>query len=123
KVLSAAVAAAPESYYGLRAQEQLGTTLSVARSTPPVSSAWLSLTSTELQERDAWLASLNTTARRVDADLAALAGLRRADALLEVGLRTEAGWEVDAVLQQYASAKDIAHMNWLADWLTARDLP
>jgi soluble lytic murein transglycosylase len=123
KALPAAAAAAPESYYGLRAQEQLGATLSVARSAPSVSSAWLSLTPTELQERDAWLAGLNTNVRRVDADLAALAGLKRADALLEVGLRTEAGWEVDAVLQQFASARDIAHMNALADWLSARDLP
>jgi soluble lytic murein transglycosylase len=123
EALSAAAAAAPETYYGLRAQEQLGATLSVARSAPPVSSAWLNLTSAELQERDAWLATLNTSARRIDADLAALPGLKRADALLEVGLRSEAGWEVDAILQQYAAARDLAHMNGLADWLTARDLP
>src|SRR5712691_9753329 len=123
QALSAAAAAAPESYYGLRAQEQLGSTLSVARTSPSVSVAWLSLTSTELQERDTWLAGLGTNAKRVDADLAALPGLKRADALLEVGLRTEAGWEVDAVLQQYALAKDVAHLNGLADWLTARDLP
>ena len=39
--LNQAAAAAPESYYGLRAQEQLSGTLSVASSTPPTSTAWL----------------------------------------------------------------------------------
>jgi soluble lytic murein transglycosylase len=120
---TAAAAAAPESYYGLRAQELLGATLSVASATPPAASTWLTLSSAELQERDAWLASLSTSARRVDADLNALPGLKRADALLEVGLQTEAGWEVDAVAQNYAVVKDVAHLNGLADWLTARDLP
>ena len=116
-------AAASETYYGLRAQEQLGVTLSVASSQPPTNAAWLNLTATEVQERNAWLTKLGTTAQRVERDIATLAGLQRADALLELGLRTEASWEVDAIAQQYVQARDVAHLNGLADWLTARDLP
>jgi len=43
--------------------------------------------------------------------------------LLELGLRTEASWEIDGVVQQYAQAKDVAHMAAVGDWLAARDLP
>jgi soluble lytic murein transglycosylase len=121
--LNQAVADAPESYYGLRAQEQLGGTLSVASTTPSTSTAWISPSVTEIQERTDWLANLNTTPERVAQDINGLPALIRADALLELGLRTEAGWEVDAVQAQLAQTKDIAHLSALADWLTARDLP
>ena len=51
-----------------------------------------------MQERTAWLAGLNTQPgsgrQRTSARCPALL---RADALLELGLRTEAGWEVDGV--------------------------
>jgi soluble lytic murein transglycosylase len=121
--LNQAVAAAPESYYGLRAQEQLSGTLSVASTTPSTSTAWLSPSTAEVQERTAWLASLKTTPERVSQEVNALPALSRADALLELGLRTEAGWEVDGVQAQYAQTRDVAHLSALADWLTARDLP
>jgi len=38
-------------------------------------------------------------------------------------LATEAGWEVDGVVGQYAQTKDVAHMSAVADWTTAHDLP
>jgi soluble lytic murein transglycosylase len=121
--LTQAAAAAPETYYGLRAQEQLGTTLSMASSAPSSSTAWLALSAREVQERDAWYATFKLSAQKVTDDLARLPALQRADALLELGLRTEAGWEIDQVAQQYATAHDLAHLNGLADWLAARDLP
>ena len=78
--LNQAAAAAPETYYGLRAQEQLSGTLSVASSTPPTSTAWLAPSASEVQERDAWLAGLKTTPERVAQQIDALPALQRADA-------------------------------------------
>jgi len=49
--------------------------------------------------------------------------LQRADLLLELGLRTEATWEIDGVAQHYVDTQDAAHLNGLADWLARRDLP
>jgi len=123
EALNRAAAAAPESYYGLRAQEQLGTTLTAASATASNASAWLAPSASEIQERTAWLASLKTTPEQVAGDVAALPSLQRADALLELGLRTEASWEIDAAVEQYAQTKDIAHMAAIGDWLTSRDLP
>ena len=72
---------------------------SVASSAAATSStAWLQLERREVQERDAWLAGLKTDARtRRRRTSTRLPALQRADALLELGLRTEAGWEVDGV--------------------------
>jgi soluble lytic murein transglycosylase len=121
--LNAAATAAPESFYGLRAQDRLGLSIGIASSAPATGAGWQTLSADELRERTAWLASLGTTPDRVAADLAALPALSRADALLELGLRTEAGWEVDAIAQQYGGAKDVAHLSGLVDWLTSRGLP
>jgi soluble lytic murein transglycosylase len=126
--LKEAAAAAPDTYYGLRAQEQVnqattGTLLTIAIRGPSSSAAWLTLTADDVAERTSWLASLKSSPERAADEVAALPGLRRADALLELGLRTEASWEVDAVSQQYTQTKDLAHLNALADWLNARDLP
>ncbi|MCA1647436.1 MAG: transglycosylase SLT domain-containing protein [Chloroflexi bacterium] len=121
--LNSAVATAPESYYGLRAQEQLGDSLTVASAAGSTSTAWLSPSPGEAHERTAWLASFNTSPQRVADDLAASPALLQADALLEVGLRTEASWEIDGAVQQYAQARDVAHMAAIGDWLSMRDLP
>ncbi|MGI9145744.1 MAG: transglycosylase SLT domain-containing protein [Chloroflexota bacterium] len=118
-----AAAAAPETYYGLRAQEQLGGTLTVASSTTSTSTAWLAATQAEVQERTAWLAALNTTPERLSRDMDALPALQRADTLLDFGLRAEASWEVEGVAQQYVQTKDVAHLSGLADWLMLRDQP
>jgi peptidoglycan lytic transglycosylase len=118
-----AAAAAPESYYGLRAQEQLNGTLTIASAAASASTAWLSLSTADVQERDAWFAALNTSWDRARGDVNALPALRRAESLMELGLRTEASWEIDAVAQQYAAAKDIAHLSAVADWATAHDQP
>jgi soluble lytic murein transglycosylase len=116
-----AAAAAPESFYGLRAQEQISSgTLSVA-AVPPTGAAWLALSSTEAQERGSWFAALNLTPERAAQDV--LPALRRADTLLDLGLTAEASWEIDGLVQQYAKANDIAHMSAVADWTNARDLP
>jgi soluble lytic murein transglycosylase len=121
--LSKAATIAPESYYGLRAQEQLDSSLVAASTSPSNSTAWLAPSATEIQERAAWSASFKTTPERAAGEVAGLAALKRADALLELGLRTEASWEVDGVVQQYAQTKDLAHMAAVGDWLAARDLP
>jgi soluble lytic murein transglycosylase len=123
EALQRAIAVAPESYYGLRAQEHLESTLAVAAVNQPASASWLWLSPKELQDRAAWQAAHNTTPQQVVDDLAALPGLQRADALLELGLSAEASWEIDAVAQQYAQAQDAVHLDALADWLTARELP
>jgi soluble lytic murein transglycosylase len=111
----------PDSYYGLRAQD-LGAGLSVASLRPSLN-ALLTLTSTELAERDAWLANLGTSAEQVRADVAAEPELVRADSLLQAGLTREASWEIDAVTRRYTEARDVAHLSGLADWLAVRDLP
>jgi len=121
--LNQAAAAAPETYYGLRAQELLSGTLTVASLPSTTSTAWLALSASEVQERDAWLAGFKTTPERIAQDIDGLPALQRADALLELGLRAEASWEVDGVAQQYAQARDVAHLSGLADWLAARDQP
>ncbi len=121
--LNKAAATAPDSYYGLRAQEQLDSTLTVASTTASNTTAWLTLSPTEIEERTAWLATFKTSPERAASDVAGLAALARADALLELGLRTESSWEVDSVVQQYAQTKDVAHMAAIGDWLAARDLP
>jgi soluble lytic murein transglycosylase len=123
EALISAAAAAPESYYGLRAQAQLVDTVMVASSATATGTAWLTPGPSEVQERTEWLASLETTPQRVAGDLAALPALRRADALLELGLRTEASWEVDGAVQEYARTGDVAHMAGIGDWLANRDLP
>jgi soluble lytic murein transglycosylase len=123
EALNRAAAAEPESYYGLRAQAQLGGTLIAASTTSANNTAWLSPSQSEIQERTAWLASFKTTPQRVAGEVAALPALQRADALLELGMRTEASWEIEAAVQQYAQAKDVARMAAIGDWLMSRDLP
>lgn len=122
EALQQAMAAAPDSYYGLRAAEALlpsdGQTAASLRP-----AANLSLTQSELGERAAWLSSLGTTQEQVEADVAAEPGLQRADVLREAGLRTEASWEIDGVQRRYETDHDLAHLSALADWLAARDLP
>jgi soluble lytic murein transglycosylase len=118
--LNEAVALAPETYHGLRAQELLaGSELSIASR----SADWRVPSAAEVAERDAWLASLGLSADRVRAEIAAMPGLRRADDLLELGLQTEASWEIDGVTASYVATRDIAHLSAVGDWLTARELP
>jgi soluble lytic murein transglycosylase len=122
--LSQAAQSAPDSYYGLRAQELLdGSSLAMA-SLSAVRPDWLSLSPAEQQERTAWLASLGFgSPDQLRAEINALPGLHRAERLLDSGMQTEASWEIDAVSQSYVSAKDVAHLSALADWLTDHDLP
>jgi len=118
--LNEAVALAPETYHGLRAQELLaGSELSIASR----SADWRVRSVAEVAERDAWLASLGLSSDHVRAEVAAVLGLRRADDLLELGLQTEASWEIDGVMATYAVTKDIAHLSAVGDWLRERDLP
>jgi soluble lytic murein transglycosylase len=49
--------------------------------------------------------------------------MRRAETLLDLGLKAEASWEVDGLVQQYAKTRDIARMSAVADWTTAHDQP
>jgi soluble lytic murein transglycosylase len=118
-----AAAASPESYYGLRAQEQISTaTLSVA-ALPPPGSAWMALSPADVEQQASWFGALKLTPERVGQDVAGTPALRRADQLLDLGLRAEASWEIDGLVQQYAQARDIAHMSAVADWTTSRDQP
>jgi soluble lytic murein transglycosylase len=116
-----AAAASPESYYGLRAQDQLDGTLSMA--SVPNGAGWLAAGQSELQERAAWFTALNLTPEQVTREVNSLPAMVRAGTLLDLGLRTEATWELDGVVAQYAQTKDVAHMGAVADWTTAHDLP
>jgi soluble lytic murein transglycosylase len=118
--LNAAMALAPDTYHALRAQELLaGSTMSVASARGD----WRVLSAAEVAERDAWLGDQGTSLAQVRADVAALPGLQRAAALIEIGLPTEAAWEIDGVTAAYAANRDVAHLSAVADWLTEHDLP
>jgi peptidoglycan lytic transglycosylase len=114
-------AAAPESFYGLRAQEQISTGALSMAALPPGGTAWLALSPSERQEQAGWFAALKLTPEQAAQD--ASAALTRADTLLDLGLRAEASWEVDGLAQQYAQARDIARMSAVADWALVRDQP
>jgi soluble lytic murein transglycosylase len=116
-----AAAASPESYYGLRAQDRIEGSLNMAGVSS--GSAWLTPTASELQERAAWYAAHNLIPERVTQEVNDLPAMRRAALLLDLGLRTEATWELDGVVAQYAQSKDVAHMSAVADWTSAHDLP
>lgn len=118
-----AAAAAPESFYGLRAQEQISsTTLSMA-ALPTAGTAWLAPDTSEVQERAGWLAAQGLAPEQVAQEVNGSPALRRAAKLLDLGLRAEASWEVDGLVQQYAQTGDIAHMGAVADWAFAHDQP
>ena len=117
-----AAAAAPESYYGLRAQDQLAGSLSMA-ALPMSGTAWLALSQSEIQEKNAWFAAQHLSPDVIAQEVTTSSSLRRAEALLDLGLRTEAGWEVDGLAQQYAATKDVARMSAVADWAAAHDQP
>ena len=110
--LTRATLAGPETYYGLRAAELLGASTMAAAALVD-----------ERAEQAAWLSAQGTSAERLRADLEASPGLRRAVQLLDLGLTTEASWEVDGLMQGYAASKDAAHLGALADWLMQHDLP
>jgi soluble lytic murein transglycosylase len=116
-----AAAASPESYYGLRAQDQLAGRLTIA--SVPTDAAWLSDSPQEVQERSNWFAALNLTPDQVNQEVLGLPAMRRAETLLDLGLKAEASWEIDGVVAQYAASKDVAHISAVADWTTAHDLP
>jgi soluble lytic murein transglycosylase len=116
-----AAAASPESYYGLRAQDRIQGSLSMAGVSS--GSAWLTPGPSELQERDAWYAARSLTPERVTREVNDLPAMRRASLLLDLGLRAEATWELDGVVAQYAQTNDVAHMSAVADWSSAHDLP
>src|SRR5262249_41865816 len=75
------------------------------------------------QEQAAWFGSFNTTVWRAADDVAASSALQRADALLELGLRPEASWEIEGAAQEYAQTNDLAHLSAVAAWAEHRDLP
>jgi soluble lytic murein transglycosylase len=116
-----AAAASRQSYYGLRAQDQLDTTQTMA--SVPTSAAWLNAGPQEVQERDSWLAANNLTADQVTQDVMSLPAMQRAATLFDLGLKNETSWEIDGIVTQYAASKDVAHMSAVADWASAHDLP
>jgi soluble lytic murein transglycosylase len=77
----------------------------------------------EIQERDAWFAAQNRSFDAVAQTVDTSAGLIRAETLLNLGLRTEAGWEVDGMAQHFVDAKDVASLGAVADWASAHDQP
>ncbi len=119
---SSAFELAPDSIYGLRAQDMLrGET--VPNVATPSGPPQLALPDDQEQERLSWLQSLNLTTEQVANDLLATPELARAQQLLQVGLRTEAGWEIEGLGRTYAANHDLAHLDALGEWAQARGLP
>ncbi len=124
-----AAAAAPESYYGLRATDMLrGELTPLYRSGSGLAAPTLDLPIDQRVERAQWLAALSPTLdkltpERVAAEVAAGPGLGRAAALLDLGLRDEAGWEVDGLARRYAEARDLPRLGALGDWAMSHGLP
>ena len=110
--LTRAISLVPDSYYGLRAEELLSASTLAAAALVD-----------EAGEHATWLAAQGTSADQLLADLSATPGLNRAMQLLDLGLNTEASWEIDGLMQGYAASKDVAHLGALADWLMQHDLP
>jgi soluble lytic murein transglycosylase len=118
-----AVAAAPETYYGLRAQDLLAGQFVPTNPVVARDVATLQVSPAEAKEWTEWLARTQVRPEDLAAALAGEPGLARADVLLGFGLREEAGWEIEALTERYAAAKDVARLSALAEWLAARDLP
>jgi soluble lytic murein transglycosylase len=110
--LTRTISLVPDSYYGLRADELLSASTLAAAALVD-----------EAGEHATWLAAQGTSADQLLADLSATPGLNRAMQLLDLGLNTEASWEIDGLLQGYAAGNDVAHLGALADWLMQHDLP
>lgn len=102
----------PTGFYGLRAGELLAGRREVRAVPATLEPEALEGTPSEEQELARWFTALRSdledARRQVEADL----GYRRVRELLALGLRTEAGWEVDALLEQYAG--DLAALASLA---------
>ncbi len=119
---SAAVSAGPSTYYAFRAQDALGGVVSPESRPVERTPAALGRVAQDQDELAAWLAARGTSPQALADKLSANPALARADALLAVGLRAEAEWEVELVVQQAADARDPARLAALGDWLAQRDL-
>src|SRR5579864_8938642 len=106
-----------------RARAQISPGVLTIAAAPPAGTSLLALSNSDVQDRAAWFAALKLTPEQVAQEVNALPALRRADSLLDLGLRAEASWEVDGVAQQYAQTRDIARMSAVGDWTSLRDLP
>lgn len=102
----------PAGFYGLRSGELLAGHREVRAVPATLEPAAFGGTPSEEQELARWFITLGTdiedARRQVEAD----PGYRRARELLALGLRTEAGWEIDALLERYAG--DLAGLASLA---------
>ncbi len=93
----------PTGFYGLRAGELLARRQEVRAVPATLEPAVLESNPSGDQELARWFSARGSdfedARRQVEAD----PGYRRARELLVLGLRTEAGWEVDALLERYAN--------------------
>ncbi|MBV9544533.1 MAG: transglycosylase SLT domain-containing protein [Chloroflexi bacterium] len=124
--LNQAATADPESFYASRAQraqDVVSSGLGIAGTSSTTAKTLSAASAKEQQQTADWYADFLTTPERAASDVAAEPSLARAVQLLDLGLRTEASWEIEGLMQQYVQAQDYAHLAALADWLTAHDLP
>lgn len=118
----AAVAVAPDTYYGLRAADLLAGQ-AVPRTQPaPRNPALLERDESESADLAQWLGAAGggITPETLKALMAEDPNLARADLLRELGLVDEAAWEVEVAQSRFATAKDAVRLAGLADWLMAR---
>lgn len=92
----------PTGFYGLRAAELLAGRREVRAVPATLEPAALELTPADEQELAHWFSELGSDLEAARDQVEANPGYWRVRELLDLGLRTEAGWEVDALLEQYA---------------------
>jgi soluble lytic murein transglycosylase len=92
----------PTGFYGLRAAELLAGHREVRAAPATLEPEALEGTPSEEQELARWFSELGSDLDVARGQVEADPGYRRVRELLDLGLRTEAGWQVDALLEQYA---------------------
>ena len=115
-----AVDQAPGWYGSLRAADLLAGRANPVSSGPPLDTARTNPSPAELAELETWTAARGAPLSALVPELAQERGLGLADELLAVGLRTEAGWELDELNARWSG--DASHLAALALALHQRGL-
>lgn len=102
----------PNGFYGLRAAELLAGRREARAVLATLEPAALERTPADEQELAHWFSELGSNLEAARDRVEANPGYRRVRELLDLGLRTEAGWEVDALLEQHSA--DLAALAALA---------
>jgi soluble lytic murein transglycosylase len=97
----AAVARDPGGPYGLRARDLLAGERRAVADPRPLDAGALALTPEDRRQLDEWLRSFETDVAAARASVENDPGYQRAVKLLRLGLQTEAGWEINELVDRY----------------------